>query len=262
MPLYFLFGVIINLRGQEMIIAEKTNSNKTGATTVELTMDEIKQKLTLAEQKTRELFKAVEDRGLITAGKYESELNAEIVKLAKEEFGLENHWHKKIVRSGVNTLASYSKDPSDRIIQKGDIVFLDFGPIFEGWEADLGRTFVIGNDPSKLKLKRDVEAAWNEAKEWYNRQSHLTGSEYFNYITELAKRYGWEFGGEIGGHIIGRFPHEQPDLKGDLSLDVHPDNHNSILLLDKHGNRRQWVLEIQFVDKAKGIGAFYEQMLN
>jgi Xaa-Pro dipeptidase len=25
-----------------------------------------------------------------------------------------------------------------------DIVFADFGPVFEGWEADFGRTWVIG----------------------------------------------------------------------------------------------------------------------
>ena len=267
LPLYFVLGVMINMQAQEIITAEKTKSNKpsNGATTVETAMnDESKQKLILADRKTRELFKAVEDRVLIVPGKYESELSAEIVKIAKDEFGMVEHWHKKIVRAGINTLESYSKNPPDRIIQKDDILFLDFGPNFEGWETDLGRTYVIGNDPAKLKLKRDVEAASNEAKEWYDKQSHLTGAEYFNYITGLAKRYGYEFGGEIGGHIIGRFPHEQPDkgAANQLSLDVHPDNHDSILLLDKHGNRRQWVLEIQFVDRAKGVGAFYEQLLN
>ena len=38
-------------------------------------------------------------------------------------------------------------------IQDNDILFFDFGPIIENWEADLGRTYVIGNDPMKLKLK-------------------------------------------------------------------------------------------------------------
>ncbi len=270
LPLYFLLGVVNCLPAQEIVLAEKTKSNKAsafffgnGLTQDELIMDdETKQKLILADKQTRALFKVVEDRGLITPGKRESELTAEIVKIAKEEFRMDEHWHKKIVRAGVNTLESYSKNPPDRIIEKDDIVFLDFGPNFEGWETDFGRTYVVGNDPAKLKLKKDVEAAWNEAKVWYDKQRHLTGSEYWNFITALAKRYGYEFGGEIGGHIIGRFPHEQPDIKGDLSLDVHPDNHTSILLLDKYGNRRQWVLEIQFVDKAKGIGGFYEQLLN
>ncbi len=224
--------------------------------------DDTKQMLLLADEKTKALFKLVEDRGLIVPGKLESELTAEIVKLAKDEFGMTEHWHKKIVRAGVNTLQTYSQNPPDRKIQADDIVFLDFGPNYQGWETDVGRTYVIGNDPSKLKLKRDVEAASNEAKAWYSRQTSLTGADFWNYLVALAKRYGYEFGGEIGGHIIGRFPHEQPDVKGDLSLDIHPDNHASILSKDKNANSRQWVLEIQFVDKAKGIGGFYEQLLN
>ena len=131
LPLCFLFGVMINVWAQDMILAEKTKPNKTsvslainGETTNEPTMDEMKQKLILADRKTRELFKVVEDRGLIVPGKFESELNAEIVKLAKEEFGMENHWHKKIVRSGVNTLQPYSgnsvESDDSRLLLDGD----------------------------------------------------------------------------------------------------------------------------------------------
>ena len=224
-------------------------------------MDHVKQNLLLAQQKAKELFNTVEQRGLIIAGKPESELSAEIVNLAKELFGIESFWHKKIVRAGVNTLHPYNGNPPDRVIEEDDIVFLDFGPIFNGWEADLGRTYVIGNDPLKLKLKKDVEDAWHEANEWYYRQKDLTGAAYFHYITELAKRYGWEFGGDIGGHIVGRFPHEQPDDAADLGLDIHPDNHSSILLLDKYGNKRHWILEIQFVDRQNNIGGLFEQLL-
>ena len=39
------------------------------------------------------------------------------------------------------------------MINENDILFLDFGPIFEDWEADYGRTYVLGKDPLKLKLK-------------------------------------------------------------------------------------------------------------
>jgi len=224
-------------------------------------MNEAKRELMLAEKKAKELFYAVEDLGLIVPGKSESELTKEVVELAREHFGVEQFWHKKIVRTGANTLHSYSGNPPDLVIQEDDILFLDFGPIFDGWEADLGRTYVIGNDPLKLKLKRDVEAAWHEAKAWYDKQTSLTGVEYFNYTVELAKKYGWEFGGEIAGHIVGHFPHEQlgPD---DLGLDIHPDNHADILKPGKDGNQRAWILEIQFVDRVNQIGGFFEQLLN
>jgi len=224
-------------------------------------MNEAKQRLVLAEQKAKELFDLVEKRGLIIAGKSEKELSDEIVKIAKADFGTEIHWGKKIVRAGINTLQPYSADPPNLIIQKDDILFFDFHPVFEGWEADLGRTYVLGNNPLRLKIKKDVEAAWHEANAWYFKQTDLTGAGYFHYVFDLTKRYGYEFGNAIAGHIVGRYPHEQPDDPNDPCLDVHPDNHKDIFQLDKHGNKRHWMLELHFVDRKNNIGAFFEQLL-
>jgi Xaa-Pro aminopeptidase len=123
-------------------------------------MNDTKQKLILAEQKAKKLFDTAEQRGLIVAGKPEAALCDEIVKIAREDFGAENHWGKKIVRTGINTLQPYVADPPNLIIQEGDILFFDFHPVFEGWEADLGRTYVLGNDPLKLKIKKYTEAEW------------------------------------------------------------------------------------------------------
>ncbi len=225
-------------------------------------MNQTTQQLMLAEQQAKDLFDTVEKRGFITPGKSESQLIEEIAQIARVEFGIEKYWHKKIVRAGINTLQPFSGNPPDRVIQNDDIVVLDFGPIFNGFEADLGRTYIVGNDPLKLQLIKDVRAAWYEAKEWYMQQTSLTGAEFFNYIIDLTKRYGYDFGNEIAGHIVGPFPHEQPDDPTDLCLDIHPGNHSSILLSDKHGNRRHWILEIQFVDRVNNIGGFFEQLLN
>ncbi|MBA3705534.1 MAG: aminopeptidase P family protein [Bacteroidetes bacterium] len=225
-------------------------------------MVETTQKLFFSEQKAKELFNAIEDKGLITSGKTEKQLCYEILQVAKEEFGVENHWGKKIVRTGINTLQPYMANPSDLVIQEDDILFLDFHPIFGDWEADLGRTYVLGSDPLKHKIKKDVEVAWHEGNAWYFNQSKLTGAEFFNYATNLAKKYGYEFGNAIAGHIIGEFPHEQPDDPNDLCLDVHPDNHNDILQVDKNGNKRHWILELHFIDRKNNIGAFFEQLLN
>jgi Xaa-Pro aminopeptidase len=224
-------------------------------------MNETKQKLMLAQNKAIELFKIVEERGLIIAGKTESQLCDEILQIAKDEFGVENHWGKKIVRAGINTLLPYMGDGADLIIEEGDIIFFDFHPIFEGWEADLGRTYILGNDPLKLKIKKDVEVAWHEGNAWYFKQTELTGAAFFNYATNLAKRYGYEFGNAIAGHIVGYYPHQQPEDPNDLCFDVHPDNHSDILQLDKNGNPRHWMLELHFVDRENNIGAFFEQLL-
>jgi hypothetical protein len=92
------------------------------------------------------------------------------VQIARQDFGAENHWGKKIVRTGINTLQPYVSNPPDLVIQDDGIVFFDFHPIFDGWEADLGRTYVLGNDPLKQKIKKDVEAAWHEGNAWYSKQ--------------------------------------------------------------------------------------------
>lgn len=224
-------------------------------------MSETNKNLFLSEQKAKKLFKLIEDSGLIIAGKTEQQLCDEIVQVGKKDFGIEDHWGKKIVRTGINTLQPYVSNPQDLVIQNNDILFLDFHPVFEGWEADLGRTYILGNDPLKHKIMKDIEIAWHEGNAWYFKQTKLTGAEFFNYAIGLAKKYGYEFGNAIAGHIIGRFPHEQPDNPNDLCLDVHPDNHSDILQLDKNGNERHWILELHFVDRKNNIGAFFEQLL-
>ena len=221
----------------------------------------VKNKLMDAEEKALLLFQTIETCKLIVAGKSEKQLNNEIFKMAFELFGIEKYWHKRIVRAGANTLRPYDDNPPDLIIQKDDILFLDFGPVFEDWEADFGRTYVIGNDPYKLKLKNDIETAWYETKEWFSKQTKLTGAEFHDYIIGVTKNYGYEYGGQLAGHLIGNFPHEKLEPKN-YGLYVHPENHNDMFLPDANGNQRHWILEIHFVDREKQIGGFFEQLLS
>ena len=218
-------------------------------------------KLARAEKITLGLFDAVEKSNLIIAGKSEAQLSSEVCNVASEKFGIENHWHKKIVRAGKNTLCIYPDNPPDEIIQDDDIVILDFGPIADGYEADLGRTYVIGNNAAKLKIKNDVEKAWYETQNWYNKQTTLKSSDLFQYVVEKATEYGYIFGGEIAGHIVGKFPHEQPSDPKSPELDIHPENHNELFLLDANGNKRHWILELLFIDKKNQIGGHFEQLL-
>ncbi len=221
-----------------------------------------KTSLLAAQKKAEQLFNAIEERGFITAGKSENVLNNEVYELAFEMFGIRKYWHKRIVRAGKNTLLPYKENPPDLIIHSDDILFFDFGPVFEDWEADFGRTYVLGNDPQKIKLKNDIELAWYEGKKYYDtHSSSLTGAQYYQYISSLAEKYGWHFGNIHCGHLIGNFPHER--ILGDEEQNyLHPNNHIKLSELDIQGNPRDWILEIHFINKEKTFGGFFEQLLS
>lgn len=99
-------------------------------------MNDVAAALWSAQEKARALFDEVADSGLIRAGVLESELTSEIHALAQQRFGVRRHWHKRLVRCGPNSVLSYYAEPPDRRIEANDTVYLDFGPIFEEWEAD------------------------------------------------------------------------------------------------------------------------------
>jgi Xaa-Pro aminopeptidase len=216
--------------------------------------------LLLAQQKANELFEAVEKQGLIRANVLESQLNQDIYDLAEKMFGISKYWHKRIVRAGRNTLAPYYENPPDLTVGDDDILFLDLGPVFEEWEADFGRTFVVGSDPLKLKLRDDVAKGFALGKKYFHEHPDITSVELYRHAQKLAQDFGWEFGGAIAGHLIGQFPHER--IEGDkVTLYVHPNNPNRMRGLNAEGRERHWIFEIHFVDRARQIGGFYEELL-
>jgi len=213
-----------------------------------------------AQEKADQLFRAIETQGIIRPGMTETRINEDIYRLAEKMFGISTYWHKRIVRAGRNTLAPYDENPPDLIVGDDDIIFLDFGPVFEAWEADFGRTFVTGSDPLKLKLRDDIARAFAEGKEYFRTHPDIKADQLFHHAEKLAKDYGWEFGGPIAGHLIGQFPHERiPNDK--VSLYVHPGNPMRMRDPDANGHERHWILEIHFVDRARQIGGFYEELL-
>lgn len=220
------------------------------------------EELIIAEKKAERLFKEIELRELIQSGKTEKEINNEIYELAFELFGIRKYWHKRIVRSGRNTLLPYRNDPPDLKVETDDILFLDFGPVFEDWEADYGRTYTLGENPKKLKLKKEVELAWYEGKKFYDaNKTKITGSELYHHTKKLAENFGWTFGHVHCGHLIGSFPHEH--IQGENNENyIHPDNLTMMSALDRNGNDRFWIYEIHFIDEELQIGGFFEQLLD
>jgi len=214
-----------------------------------------------AQAKAEELFDAVADRGLLAVGVTEVEASDAIRDLAAELFGVSRHWHKRIVRAGPNTLQPYRVNPPNRPIGPDDIVFCDFGPIFEEWEADFGRTYVIGDDPVKWHLRDCLAPVWAAGRQYFDANPDITGEALFAQMIVLAEQAGWEFGGSIAGHLVGQFPHET--IAGDdIESYIAPGSDKPMRRTDRAGQICHWILEVHLVDRERQIGGFYEELLD
>lgn len=221
----------------------------------------ISQQLIEAEMLAEQLLAEAQVRGYFVAHQTEKQLNQKLYNLAHELFGIKKYWHKRIVRSGANTLLPYKHNPPNLTIQPNDIFFIDFGPVFENWEADIGQTYVIGNDAHKLKLQQDVVSAWHEGRNYYlQHQQHITCGDMYQYSQALATKYGWKYTNEHCGHLIGNFPHE--NITTEIAINYLMANNTTLMSdLDEQGNTRHWIYEIHFVDEHLQIGGFYERYL-
>ena len=214
-----------------------------------------------AQGRAAALFAAIEAGGLVRAGVLESELSNEIHALAAEKFGVEAHWHKRVVRAGANSVTTYHDEPADLTIAPDDILFLDFGPVFDDWEADYGRTFVLGDDPVKQALRRDLGVVWTELRDYYEAHPDITGEQLYAEAQKAAERRGWTFGGNIAGHLVGEFPHTAFPGERSVSL-IAPGNDTRMRDRDADGRERYWILEVHLVEPQGRFGAFSEELLS
>jgi len=214
-----------------------------------------------AQDKAEQLFDEIERREMIRAGIGEQDLSDEIHKLAGELFGVTRHWHRRIVRAGENTLQPFREHPPGRVIAEDDIVFLDFGPIFEEWEADFGRAYVLGDDPHKIAIRDALPRVWQAGRDYFERHPDITGAELFDYVVEVGRDEGFEWGGHIAGHLVGEFPHKKIAGTG-TEWYIMPGSTKPMRRKDPSGRRCHWILEIHLIDPARRIGGFYEQLLD
>lgn len=125
-----------------------------------------------------------------------------------------------IVASGYRSALPHGV-ASDKIIEAGDFVTLDFGAYYKGYVSDITRTLAVGNPDQKLKDIYDIvlEA---QLRGMDGIKPGMTGKEADaltrDYITE--KGYG-EYFGHSTGHGIGLEVHEGPGLsmKSDVILE-------------------------------------------
>jgi Xaa-Pro aminopeptidase len=222
---------------------------------------ERRQRLLDAQAKAERLFEEIENQQIIKASVWETQASDAIRDLAADMLGVTRHWHKRIVRAGPNTLQPYKENPPDRQLEDDDIAFCDLGPIFEEWEADFGRTFVLGDDPVKHRLQADLPRVWEAGRSFFESRPDLTGEQLYDHMLSLAEESGWTFGGSIAGHLIGQFPHEL--IAGDkVESYIAPGSDKPMRRRDRNGQECHWILEVHLVDLDRQIGGFHEELLD
>lgn len=146
----------------------------------------------------------------IKPGMTELEVAARIEYLLKVN-GAEDLSFKAIVASGINSSMPHAV-PSQKKIEKGDFLTMDFGCVYEGYCSDMTRTVVIGKASEKQKevyelvLKAQL-AALDFIKAGYK------GKDIDKVARDIIYGAGYEgcFGHGLG-HSVGLYIHENPRL--------------------------------------------------
>jgi Xaa-Pro aminopeptidase len=174
----------------------------------------------------------------------------EIYKKLQVESGAEKYWHPPKIRFGANTLCAF-RDPSapEVVLKKNDIFFLDIGPIYNGYEGDVGKTFVVGEHPAASRVQMACEEIFQTVIEQYH-ETQQTGAELYAYAAQLATEAGYELVGDgARGHRVSDFPHAAY-YRGNLKD-----------LSERRPAPDRWILEIQLRDHKNQVGAFYEDLI-
>ncbi|MBK8550285.1 MAG: aminopeptidase P family protein [Ignavibacteria bacterium] len=147
---------------------------------------------------------------IIKPGMTEREVSAHISYLQKM-FGADGDSFDSIVASGERSAFPHAR-PTDKKIQKGELLTLDFGSTVDGMKSDMTRTIAVGEITDECKkiysiVKEAQQRALDKVKAGAN--TKVIDSYARDYIKEQG--YGNNFGHGLG-HGLGYDIHEKPAL--------------------------------------------------
>lgn len=215
--------------------------------------------LIAAEDRALALLSAIEASGAVAPGKRESEIDDVIADIAARDFGIERNWHKRLVRAGANTLCVFSDTPDERTIEADDTVYLDLGPVFGEWEADVGRTYAVGDDRARHALVAALPEVFEETRAHANANPDITGADLYAHAVSAARSRGYIFGGKIAGHTVGEFPHLTWPGEREHTR-IYPENQTRLSDPDHLGRKRFWIIETHLIAPDRSFGGFYERL--
>lgn len=144
----------------------------------------------------------------IRVGITEKELAANLSRYMVLE-GSDTMPYGNILISGARTSLLHGI-PSEKAVEYGDLVLMDYGCQFHGYMSDMTRTLVVGKATSEQKLVYDIEYRMNEDAEAALKVG-ATSAEVFEASTKAVKGTKYEPYIYTGiGHGVGLYVHEQP----------------------------------------------------
>ncbi|AGN81706.1 NAD(P)H dependent flavin oxidoreductase family protein [Pseudomonas sp. GD03651] len=164
-----------------------------------------------------------------------------------QAMGASHTWHPTYIRFGDDTVRTPRQgiDP-DRVLRTTDIVVVDVGPVWDGYEGDYGDTFVFGQHELHHACVKALHAVFDETRLAWGRG--LTGRELYDFAERSAQAKGWQLERNLAGHRVADFPHVLYGQDKLAEVEIVP-------------SEVVWVLEIQLCHPTEPIGAFFEDIL-
>ncbi|HTX91537.1 MAG TPA: Xaa-Pro peptidase family protein [Anaerolineales bacterium] len=150
----------------------------------------------------------------IQAGRTEKEIAAELVVQLLKHGSQSEMPFAPIVSSGPNSANPHAV-PSERKLQAGDLLVIDWGASVDGYISDLTRTFAVGKvDEECERIHRIVQQA-NAAGRAASKPGSPAAEVDKAARTVIDKSGYGQYFTHRTGHGIGMEPHEDPYMRGD-----------------------------------------------
>ncbi len=149
--------------------------------------------------------------GFIRAGRTELQVAA-LLESNLRQRGSEWHPFQSIVASGPRSALPHARS-TERVIEPGDLLVVDFGAKVRGYCSDITRTFVVGARADERQRTTYEVVRQAQARARSGLKAGLTGREGDSLARDVINRAGMgpAFGHSLG-HGLGLDVHEAPRL--------------------------------------------------
>lgn len=179
-------------------------------------VSDLRQVKTEREQEILRQAEAIGDRAFaktlshLKIGMTEKQVAAWLEFYMKEE-GAEGFSFETIAASGLHSAMPHAT-PTDKVLEKGDFLTMDFGCLYQGYCSDMTRTVVMGQaDAKQREMYETVLRAQETALQGI--RPGMTGKEVDALARDVIEQagYGKYFGHSLG-HSVGLEIHERPNF--------------------------------------------------